>query len=193
MLGGVQRNGHVRPAAYFARPHAGAVHHRVRAHLAFRRDDSRHPAARGAEAGDGEVLEDTHAGRARTPRERALARIGRAMMAEPVVVEGEGRLATDVMRAAPGRLLARSGAEGLLLVAEPARARGIAIKIEDGAMRAIDPAAVDPEDVEILGDMVLAAINEALRMAQELAARKLGGATGGLDLGGLGGLGLPGL
>ena len=57
----------------------------------------------------------------------------------------------------------------------------------------IDPAAVDPEDVEILSDMVLAAINEGLRMAQELAARKLGGATGGMDLGGLGGLGLPGL
>jgi DNA-binding YbaB/EbfC family protein len=58
----------------------------------------------------------------------------------------------------------------------------------------IDPAAVDPEDVEILSDMVLAAVNEALRSAQELAERKLGGATGGLDLGGLGGgLGLPGL
>jgi DNA-binding YbaB/EbfC family protein len=57
----------------------------------------------------------------------------------------------------------------------------------------IDPSAVDPEDVEILADMVLAAINEGLRMAQELASRKLGGATGGLDLGGLGGLGMPGL
>ena len=57
----------------------------------------------------------------------------------------------------------------------------------------IDPAAVDPEDVEILADMVLAAINEGLRMAQELAERKLGGATAGLDLGSLGGLGLPGL
>jgi nucleoid-associated protein EbfC len=58
----------------------------------------------------------------------------------------------------------------------------------------IDPAAVDPEDVEILSDMVLAAVNEALRSAQELAARKLGAAGGGLDLGGgLGGLGLPGL
>jgi DNA-binding YbaB/EbfC family protein len=57
----------------------------------------------------------------------------------------------------------------------------------------IDPAAVDPDDVEILGDMVLAAVNEALRGAQELAESRLGGATSGLDLGGLGGLGLPGL
>ena len=54
----------------------------------------------------------------------------------------------------------------------------------------IDPGAVDPEDVELLQDMVLAATNEALRSAQELANRKLGGLTGGLDLGGLG---LPGL
>jgi DNA-binding YbaB/EbfC family protein len=57
----------------------------------------------------------------------------------------------------------------------------------------IDPEAVDPQDVEMLADMVMAAVNEALRCAQELAASKLGGATGGLDLGGLGGLGLPGL
>lgn len=57
----------------------------------------------------------------------------------------------------------------------------------------IDPDAIDPEDAEMLGDTVLAAVNEALRMAQELAERKMGGATGGLDLGGLGGLGLPGL
>jgi DNA-binding YbaB/EbfC family protein len=58
----------------------------------------------------------------------------------------------------------------------------------------IDPAAVDPDDVEILADMVLAAVNEGLRSAQELAARKLEAAGGGLELGGgLGGLGLPGL
>ena len=51
----------------------------------------------------------------------------------------------------------------------------------------IDPSAVDPDDVEILADMVLAAVNEAIRSAQELANSKLGGITGG----GLGGL--PGM
>lgn len=53
----------------------------------------------------------------------------------------------------------------------------------------IDPAAVDPEDVDMLSDMILAAVNEAIRAANELAQKKMGGATGGLDLGGLG---LPG-
>jgi hypothetical protein len=50
----------------------------------------------------------------------------------------------------------------------------------------IDPDAVDPEDVELLQDMVLAAANGAIRQAQELAAKRMGGLTGGLDLGGLG-------
>lgn len=55
----------------------------------------------------------------------------------------------------------------------------------------IDPSAVDPEDVELLQDMVLAATNEALRSAQELAASKMGAISGGLGgAGGLGGLGL---
>ena len=49
----------------------------------------------------------------------------------------------------------------------------------------IDPEAIDPEDAEVLEDMVTAAINEALRAAQELAQSKLGGATGGLGLPGL--------
>ena len=57
----------------------------------------------------------------------------------------------------------------------------------------IDPAAVDPEDVELLQDMVQAAVNEAVRAAQELAASKMNAAAGGLaGPGGLGGLGLPG-
>jgi nucleoid-associated protein EbfC len=62
----------------------------------------------------------------------------------------------------------------------------------------IDPDAVDPEDVEMLQDLVTAAVNEALRQVEELAASKMGGGMGDMDpssmleaLGGLGG-GLPG-
>ncbi len=54
----------------------------------------------------------------------------------------------------------------------------------------IAPEAIDPDDPELLADMVLAAVNEALRSAQSLAQSKLGGMAG---LGDLGGLGLPGM
>lgn len=50
----------------------------------------------------------------------------------------------------------------------------------------IDPEAVDPEEAEMLAEMVQAAVNEGLRAAQELASSKMGGITGGLD-------GLPGM
>jgi len=52
----------------------------------------------------------------------------------------------------------------------------------------IAPEAVDPDDPDLLADMVLAAVNEALRSAQSLVESKLGSAMGGLQ-----GLGLPGL
>jgi len=48
----------------------------------------------------------------------------------------------------------------------------------------IDPAAVDPDDVEMLQDLVLAAVRDAIAKASELSHQ----AMGGLDLGGLGGL-----
>jgi nucleoid-associated protein EbfC len=58
----------------------------------------------------------------------------------------------------------------------------------------IDPEAIDPEDSEVLADMVMAAVNEAIRAAQELAGERMGGIAGGLGgLGGPGGGGLPGL
>ena len=69
----------------------------------------------------------------------------------------------------------------------------------------IDPDAVDPEDVEMLQDLIIAALNEAIRKAEELQQSKLGGAEqGGFDpmsaleslglggMGGLGGGGMPG-
>lgn len=49
----------------------------------------------------------------------------------------------------------------------------------------IDPSAVDPEDVEMLEDLVLAAVNEALRKSQELAAEKMSKITGGINIPGL--------
>ena len=50
---------------------------------------------------------------------------------------------------------------------------------------AINPEAVDPEDVEMLQDMVIAAVNEAMRTADAEAANNMARLTGGLNLGGL--------
>ena len=50
---------------------------------------------------------------------------------------------------------------------------------------AIDPEAVDPEDVEMLQDMVIAAVNEAMRKADAEASASMSKLTGGLNLGGL--------
>jgi DNA-binding YbaB/EbfC family protein len=52
----------------------------------------------------------------------------------------------------------------------------------------IDPSVVDPEDVETLTDLVVAAVRDASRAAQDLTAEKMGPLAGGL-----GGMGLPGL
>ncbi|HEX6702998.1 MAG TPA: YbaB/EbfC family nucleoid-associated protein [Gaiellaceae bacterium] len=62
----------------------------------------------------------------------------------------------------------------------------------NGALEVIEikiaPEAIDPDDPEMLGDTILAAVNEALRSAQSLMESRLGGMMGGL-----GGLGLPGM
>ncbi|GAC1439783.1 MAG: hypothetical protein NVSMB51_18150 [Solirubrobacteraceae bacterium] len=89
------------------------------------------------------------------------------------MVKAQEELASETVQASAGGGMVAVTVSGALEVKE--------IKI--------DPAAIDPEDPELLSDMVMAAVNEALRAAQELAASKMGGATGGLDLGSLG---LPG-
>jgi len=48
-----------------------------------------------------------------------------------------------------------------------------------------DPAALDPDDPEMAGDLVVAAVNQALAAASEDAASSMGGIAGGMDLGGL--------
>ncbi|MHB9095886.1 MAG: YbaB/EbfC family nucleoid-associated protein [Eubacteriales bacterium] len=49
----------------------------------------------------------------------------------------------------------------------------------------INPEAVDPEDVEMLQDMILAAVNEALRQSQEMVSAEMGKITGGVKIPGL--------
>ena len=49
----------------------------------------------------------------------------------------------------------------------------------------IDPGAVDPDDVEMLQDLVLTAVNEALAKSQQLASERIGAVTGGLKLPGM--------
>lgn len=49
----------------------------------------------------------------------------------------------------------------------------------------IKPEAVDPEDVEMLQDVIVAAVNEALRQSREMVAREMGRLTGGLGIPGL--------
>jgi DNA-binding YbaB/EbfC family protein len=67
-----------------------------------------------------------------------------------------------------------------------------AVVTGSGALESItiDPGAVDPDDVEMLQDLIVAAVNEGIRMAQDLQAQSFGGITNAL--GGLGG-GLGGL
>ncbi|MEO5988721.1 MAG: asparaginase [Candidatus Eisenbacteria bacterium] len=73
-------------------------------------------------------------------RSQGMQRIGRAMGAYPITVEGRDSFSTALMSATAGRLLAKGGAEGLQLVGSLDRSFGLALKCEDGAMRAVAPA-----------------------------------------------------
>ncbi len=72
------------------------------------------------------------------PPERAAAcrRIAKAMSAEPFMVAGTGRLCTALMESAAGRIVAKTGAEGVFIAALPEQGLGVALKAEDGATRA---------------------------------------------------------
>jgi L-asparaginase II len=84
-------------------------------------------------------------------RAAACQRILAAAGAEPVLLAGERRLCTALVRSAPGRLFAKNGAEGvyaLALAPDPARRPcpggvGIAVKVDDGNSRGYEPLVVD--------------------------------------------------
>ena len=86
--------------------------------------------------------------------------------------KAQEELAKEIVEASAGGGMVRVRATGALEIIE--------IKIA--------PEAIDPEDPDLLADMVQAAVNEALRSAQSLVESRLGNAMGGLQ-----GLGLPGL
>ncbi|MEO3387878.1 asparaginase [Mesorhizobium sp. CAU 1741] len=71
-------------------------------------------------------------------RARAARRIFAACMAEPFYVAGTDRFDTRLMQAASGRIMAKTGAEGVYCAALPERGLGIAIKCDDGAGRAAE-------------------------------------------------------
>lgn len=66
---------------------------------------------------------------------------------------------------------------------------GVVTAVVSGKMHVesitIDPDAVDPEDVELLQDMVLAAVNDGLEKAQEMVGKEMSSLTGGLKIPGL--------
>ncbi len=72
----------------------------------------------------------------------AAHRVVSAMTRHPEYVAGTGRACTDVMRAARGRVLVKIGAEGVYGAGWPEAGLGLALKVEDGAMRAAPPALV---------------------------------------------------
>ena len=84
------------------------------------------------------------------------------------------------------RKMAEAQEELAVETVEASAGGGVVTVVVTGALEVkevrINPDAVDPEDVEMLQDLVVAATNEALRAAQDLASTKLGGATGGIDL-----------
>jgi len=95
-----------------------------------------------------------------------------AQQMQEQVAKAQEELASETVQASAGGGMVVVKATGALEITE--------IKISSEA--------IDPDDPELLADMVLAAVNEALRSAQQLVETKLGGAMGGMQ-----GLGLPGL
>ena len=92
-----------------------------------------------------------------------------AQQMQEQMAKAQAELATEIVEASAGG--------GLVTVQATGGGDIISIKI--------DPKAIDPDDPELLEDLVLAAVNEALRSAQSLAQSRLGAMTGGLGLPGL--------
>ncbi len=86
----------------------------------------------------------------------AIQEMMAACLAHPEMIAGSGRLCTRVMQAAPGQVLAKTGSEGSYALALPGQKLGVALNVEDGAMRALSPAVTQIlHSLGILGHDVL--------------------------------------
>lgn len=91
-------------------------------------------------------------------REAAMVALREAMMRQPLLVAGSGRACTRLMRAARGKAVVKTGAEGVFSAILPEQRLGIAVKIDDGATRASEVAitalligagVLDPDDPDV--------------------------------------------
>lgn len=88
--------------------------------------------------------------------EHGPARIVEAMTSHPFLLGGTERLCTDLPIASRGRILGKLGAEGVYGIALPSEGLGIAVKIEDGGFRALDPAVLRVlEELAVLSEAEL--------------------------------------
>jgi len=87
------------------------------------------------------------------PREtqQAAAKLLGSMRSEPFLIAGTARLDTELMAAAGGRIIAKVGAEGVYCAAIPEQRLGLALKVEDGATRCLNPALLGLLDVLLPG------------------------------------------
>lgn len=95
------------------------------------------------------------------PEERrsACERLRRAISRHPDYLAGDDRYDTQLIRATNGRLIGKMGAEGVFAVTVPERGWGIAVKIEDGAKRALYPAVTEAlRQLDLLSDAELSAL-----------------------------------
>jgi len=99
-------------------------------------------------------------GKAIADSDRPLHRLMKAVLDHPEMIAGDERICTDVMRLAPRKVFAKAGAEGSYGLSLMERGLGIAIKIEDGNPRALNPVVIEVlRQYEILE-------GEALKMLQ---------------------------
>ena len=105
-------------------------------------------------------------------------RVLRAMAKYPEYIAGTGRMCTDLSRTVHGRIVAKIGAEGVYCAAVPGAELGIALKVEDGAWRAAEPALLAVlRALALITDDELA---ELSRYAEPVIRNTRGERTGGL-------------